>query len=90
MPEIEIDGAQHKPLRVSLGFYVVIQLAISCGAIGIGYATVKRDISEHAKAIEEIQKQRNESVRFENEALQRLVRMEVTLEDMKERLRGRR
>ncbi len=90
MPDIDIENAEGKPVRFNLRTAVIVQLIISGGMFGAMYTTTRRDIQEQSKQIQELQMRKAESSLFEREALQRLVRIEVTLDDLKDKQRGRR
>jgi len=89
MDGVTINNETERPVRISGGLGLWLHVIISAVAVGTMYTTIQRDIAEQGRAIQDIQQRRTESSRFENEALQRLARMETTLDDLKERIRGK-
>jgi hypothetical protein len=89
MDGVTINNETERHVRISGGLGLWLHVIISAVAVGTMYTTIQRDIAEQGRAIQDIQQRRTESSRFENEALQRLARMETTLDDLKERIRGK-
>lgn len=90
MPDVELESGSGKPVKVSLGLYVIIQLVLSCTMFGAGYATVKRDISDTQKAVEELKQKNAIELDQAQDIIRRLIRIEERMDVLREESRGRR